>query len=119
MKVSKFKEISNLEEWKALVSRRIESKLSVSEWCKQNNMSKQQYYYRLRKVREMAIDSIETQCVSLVRYSIDQEKGNSISEKSKADEPNKIIVRYGVAVLELPKTTEINTIAMLMKALAQ
>ena len=39
MKVSKFKEMTRIEEWKSLIARRLESKLSVSDWCK-----KKRYY---------------------------------------------------------------------------
>ena len=56
MKVSKFKEMAHIEEWKSLIARRLESKLSVSDWCKQNDITEQQYYYRLRRVRETIVD---------------------------------------------------------------
>lgn len=119
MKVLKFKETVNIEDWKAQVAQRVASKLTVSAWCKQNNMTEQQYYYRLRKVREAAIDSIETQSISLVRYPIVHEELNATSSESETICHNKLVVRYREVILEFPEATEIRTIAMLMKALAQ
>ena len=59
MRVSKFKELANLENWKEMIASRVASNLSVSAWCKQNNLTEQQYYYRLNKVRQAAIEDAE------------------------------------------------------------
>ena len=33
--------------------------MTVKEWCNQNGMTKPDYYYRMRRVREACLDSIE------------------------------------------------------------
>lgn len=39
-----------LQRWKVLIQDRISSKLTVLEWCKQNNISKYAYYYWLKQI---------------------------------------------------------------------
>ena len=46
-----------------MVQECISSGLKVKDWCLQNNISKDSYYYWLRKLREAACDSIETSFV--------------------------------------------------------
>ena len=40
-----------LQRWKVLIQDRMNSKLKILEWCEQNNVSKDAYYYWLSKVR--------------------------------------------------------------------
>ncbi len=47
-------------QWNALVQECMSSGMKVKDWCLQNNVSKDAYYYWLRKVREAACDSLET-----------------------------------------------------------
>jgi hypothetical protein len=50
-------------QWNALVQECMSSGLKVKDWCLQNNVSKDAYYYWLRKVREAACDSMESSFV--------------------------------------------------------
>ncbi len=52
-----------LAQWNALVQECMSSGLKVKDWCQQNNINKDAYYYWLRKVREAACDSIESSFV--------------------------------------------------------
>ena len=115
MKVSKFKEITHIEEWKALLADRLESKLTVSEWCKHNNLTEQQYYYRLRKVRESVVEHIESHAAPLVRYSPE----SSLIPQAPVESKSKIVLRYKEAVVEFSETIDIGLIANLVKELAQ
>ena len=114
MKVSKFKEITHIEEWKALLADRLESKLTVSEWCKHNNITEQQYYYRLRKVRESVVEDIESHAAPLVRYSPE-----SLTPRASVESESQIVLRYKDAVIEFSETIDIGLIAKLVKELAQ
>lgn len=40
-----------LEQWTAIIQERINSGKRVNEWCKENNISRDSYYYWLRKVK--------------------------------------------------------------------
>ncbi|WP_408647600.1 IS66 family insertion sequence element accessory protein TnpA [Variimorphobacter saccharofermentans] len=50
-------------QWNALVQECMASGLKVKDWCQQNNISKDAYYYWLRKLREAACDSVDTNFV--------------------------------------------------------
>lgn len=54
-----------LTQWNALVQDCMSSGLKVKDWCLQNNVSKDAYYYWFRKVREAACDSMETSFVRI------------------------------------------------------
>lgn len=54
-KVSLVKSQLKLEHWRKLIAECQASGLKVKQWCFQNNVSKDQYYYWLRKVREMTV----------------------------------------------------------------
>lgn len=53
------------QRWAAVIKDRIESGLSVTDYCEQNNLSKTQYYYWLRKIREQVIETQMPQLVEL------------------------------------------------------
>ena len=115
MKISRFKELSNLEAWKSMIVQRLKSNLSVSAWCEQNGISQQQYYYRLRKVRESVVDEIENNRGVLVKYTPQGELLNQSDVTAHQD--NRIVVKYGNSQTEFPEGTDITIIALLIKEL--
>lgn len=40
-----------LEQWTAIIQERIQSGKRVDNWCKENNIPRDTYYYWLRKVK--------------------------------------------------------------------
>lgn len=52
-----------LSQWNALVHDCLGSGMKVKDWCQQNNINKDAYYYWLRKIREAACESMETRFV--------------------------------------------------------
>lgn len=66
-----------LSQWNALVQECLGSGMKIKDWCQQNNINKDAYYYWLRKIREAACDSMETrfvrvpdQCVAPSLHSV-------------------------------------------------
>ena len=51
-KVTFVKSQLKLEHWRKLIAECQSSGMQVKQWCAQNEISKDQYYYWLRKVRE-------------------------------------------------------------------
>lgn len=49
-----------LQRWKILIQDRMDSKLKILEWCKQNNVTKDAYYYWLNQVRIEAFPEINS-----------------------------------------------------------
>ena len=46
--------------WKALIQDRMNNKLKILEWCKQNNVTKDAYYYWLKQVRIEAFPEVNS-----------------------------------------------------------
>ena len=44
-----------IQQWKAIIQDRNNSKLTVDEYCKQNGLSRHSYFYWLRIIREEAL----------------------------------------------------------------
>ena len=68
-----------LTQWNALVQECMSSGLKVKDWCQQNNVSKDAYYYWLRKVREAACDSMEASFVRVPGQCIPSSFDSSFS----------------------------------------
>ena len=56
--VSLVKSRLKLEHWRQLIDECQSSGMQVKQWCIQNNISKDQYYYWLRKVRETTVENL-------------------------------------------------------------
>lgn len=54
-----------LQEWKTQVESCISSGLTVREWCKCNNIKVKNYYYHLRRVRELCCEAEVNKIVPL------------------------------------------------------
>ena len=48
-----------LQRWKALIQDRMNSNLKIMEWCEQNNVSKDAYYYWLKQIRIEAVAEVK------------------------------------------------------------
>ena len=49
MDVAKLSQDVKMQQWAIMIKTCRESGLSVREWCRQNNISEQSYYYWLKK----------------------------------------------------------------------
>ncbi len=119
MKVSKFKELTNIEDWKELIVRQKESGLSISAWCRQNNMTMQQYYYRLRKVREAVVETFENKSSTLVKYTPGNIVSSSTNLHEGGEKEERIVVKYRDVMAEFSTAADIHMIAELMKELSK
>ena len=50
--------------WAAMIKQRNDSGLTIREWCAANGIQESVYYYRLNRLRKMALDVEETPRVS-------------------------------------------------------
>ena len=46
--------------WAAMIKQRNDSGLTIREWCAANGIQESVYYYRLNRLRKMALDVDET-----------------------------------------------------------
>jgi hypothetical protein len=49
-----------MQQWSQMIAERQNSGMSIDTWCQIHDISKRTYYYRLKKVREFACDSLST-----------------------------------------------------------
>ena len=59
VKISEVKQEYQLQEWSGMLRQRKESGLSVKDWCLEQGISEHSYYYRLRRLRQMACNALE------------------------------------------------------------
>ena len=53
------------QQWAAIIKDRIESGLKVTDYCELHHLSKTQYYYWLKKIREQVIETQMPQLVEI------------------------------------------------------
>jgi len=71
VKISEVKQEYQLQEWSGMLRQRKESGLSVKDWCLEQGISEHSYYYRLRRLRQMACTALEqAQPVQLAEVSL-------------------------------------------------
>ena len=56
--VTQIKTQLRMEQWKQLIEECQKSEMSVSAWCKENNVSESSYYYYLKRLRQQTIVSL-------------------------------------------------------------
>ena len=71
-----------LNQWSTMVREREESGLSVKAYCKQAGIATKTYYYRLRRLRESAVEQARFEATQpeLVRFT-PQNKRNASSSR--------------------------------------
>lgn len=114
MKIIEAKKLSKLSTWQRLISQQKASGLSIRCWCEQNALTEQQFYYRLRRVREAILDKPEpVPEVQLVR--LPETEPNTFIRTP--DVNRLIIVRHGTTSVEFPSDSDIQRIASFVRAL--
>ena len=60
-----------LAKWADIIKSCKSSGMMVSEWLKQNNVSKDQYYYWQRKLKDACLESLQKEQVSFVELPVE------------------------------------------------
>ena len=63
----------NLKKWVAIIKECRSSGMKILPWLEINNISKDQYYYWQRKLKETCIDIFERQAVTFVELPVTKE----------------------------------------------
>lgn len=102
-----------LQQWTSLIQECRSSGMKVKDWCQQNQISKDTYYYWFREVRKAA-------CVAL--------EGKSVSEPCFVPVPSKIVeapvspsemkISIGNATVEVNGSTSPEILRMVLEVLA-
>lgn len=63
----------NLKKWAAIIKECRSSGMKILQWLEINNISKDQYYYWQRKLKETCIDTFERQAATFVELPVTKE----------------------------------------------
>lgn len=108
MKIEEIKSEYRMQEMQKVIQARLESGLTVSEWCQQNSFSEGSYYYWLKKIRNKTLEGMNS--------------GNEIIpvpitlQKATERKTKPIRLRYKDIELEIPCGTETTDILAVLQA---
>ena len=71
-----------IKQWTTVFKAKAESGLTVDEYCDQNGISRNAYYYWLRKAKAAALEHTPTAFVELEAPETEMHSGTKISESS-------------------------------------
>ena len=111
--VTQIKTQLRMEQWKQLIEECQKSEMSVTAWCKENNVSEASYYYYLKRLRQQAIASLpvpmKTEKETIFKKV---EVSPCVSATSAA-----VVLRLPQATLEIAEGTSQQTIQAVLLAL--
>lgn len=86
--------------WAAMIQQRNDSGLTIREWCAANGIQESVYYYRLNRLRKMALDVEETPAPASQNISV-SERFAQLPVSSAPDSTAAIRIRRGDTVVEV------------------
>ena len=60
-KMSDLKHDVNAERWAGIIKERVDSGMTIKEWCRERNIKEWQYYYWLKTLRQEEISAADSQ----------------------------------------------------------
>lgn len=77
----------SLQQWSAQVRdcKNRPKGMVVETWCVQNNITKTNYYYRLRRVRKACLDQMRTEQSNFIELPIPSEKNIAVGTDNVSD----------------------------------
>ncbi|MEG1194370.1 MAG: hypothetical protein RSE58_02215 [Clostridia bacterium] len=134
MTICELKQRTRLSEWRTAIQQQKASGQSIKQWCEENNCGEGKYYYWLKQVRQEMLEQGSASTVALVQFEperlpvaameISTQKSplqaaatETPTQKSPLQATDNILIHYGKACVELPKTTVATDVAQLLKLL--
>ncbi len=104
-----------IQEWAAMVQecQNRPIGMSVDEWCRANDITKANYYYRLAQVRKACLDSIPGKTIEHAIVPVPMELMHVEPEKESKEDSFLEITAHGVSV----RVTEQTSSSLLKKVL--
>ena len=99
-----------MEQWADVVRKCRESGLSNREFCRQNGISEKTYYYRLRKLREAAVNVGKAENTTLCRVDLSDDCGGET-------EHGQIRLHFHGAEIEVAHGASSDTLKMVLRIL--
>lgn len=118
-KVSSAKRELSIRYWEKLIEAKQMSDLSVKDWCNQNGVTRDAYYYWLKVIRERAIDNLPMD----VKDSLTIASENPVTfKKLEVESPtmglqSSVVIHLNDAMVEVPNGTNRETLEVVLMAL--
>ena len=102
-----------LSQWGAMVREREESGLSVQAYCEQTGIATKTYYYRLRRLREAAVEQARSEAAQpeLVRFTPPAEYA--------VGQAQRIVIKTADTTIEIPVNAQPDVVAAAVSFLRQ
>ena len=102
-----------LSQWGAMVREREESGLSVQAYCEQAGISAKTYYYRLRRLREAAVEQARSEAAQpeLVQFTPPAEYA--------VGQAQRIVIKTADTTIEIPVNAQPDVVAAAVSFLRQ
>ena len=102
-----------LSQWSEMVRGREESGLSVKAYCEQTGIAAKTYYYRLRKLREAAVEQARSKVTQpeLVQYTPPAEYA--------VGQAKNIVIKTADTTIEIPVNVQPDVVAAALSFLRQ
>ena len=129
MKPKELETQHNLTKWAAIIKECRSSGMRIFEWLELNNVSKDQYYYWQRKLKETCIDTLEKQQTTFVELPVVNEQFSTAeitishsacdtkNNVTSSDNPVAAIIKVNGITLELDNNASSVFIKNLIEAL--
>lgn len=95
----------NLTKWAAIIKECRSSGMKILEWLELNNVSRDQYYYWQRKLKETCLDTLEKQQTTFVELPVVQEQSST----------TEITISHSECEIKNTGTSSDNTVAATIK----
>lgn len=102
------------EQWEKLIVDCQNSALNVEDWCEKNHVSRQAYYYWLRKIRKKGCESM---LPTIPKHNPSLAFAKVEVETRQPDTLASVIIHLPFAKLEIPEGISQNTIETVLLAL--
>lgn len=102
------------ERWAALIKERMDSGMTIKEWCRERNIKESQYYYWLKTLREEKAEGMgrELQASPFVELPAACPGQKLLEERAAA------VIRKGDISIEITESATAGFIAKIMEAMA-
>lgn len=113
-KVSATKAEFRFKQWSKIIQDCQSSSLSITEWCKQNDIGAKTYYYWLRKIRKKSCEMTELPVPVIKQPIVPLQLSLRDSYKSPA---SLVTIRFGSASIDIAEGASQTTIETVLKSL--
>ena len=109
LKLNEVKQEYQLQQWRGMVREQKESGLTVRQWCADQGVTEHAFYYRLRKIRQVA-------CIALEQAQPVQLAEVPLTPAASASSPAQLQIRLAGGTVEI-SNPDLNMLDCILRVL--